>query len=57
MTTVTCSYCGELEWTIRTYGRVTHKENCPWRTERFSQTFPFADFIRKGELEPVEPTK
>jgi hypothetical protein len=35
-----CVYCGSLAWTVREYGRVTHKESCPHRTEAWSQTYP-----------------
>jgi hypothetical protein len=33
-------YCGELEWTVRKHGRITHKHSCPARTDRFCQTHP-----------------
>jgi hypothetical protein len=36
----TCPYCGLLDWTVRRYGRVTHKEGCPARTDPWSQTYP-----------------
>ena len=27
-------YCGDLDWTIKRYGFIVHKENCPYRKER-----------------------
>jgi len=35
-----CDYCGDLGWTVRKYGRITHKEACPHRTDPWSQTYP-----------------
>ena len=35
-----CNYCGYLGWTVEYYGRVTHKESCPQRTDPWSQTYP-----------------
>jgi hypothetical protein len=37
---VRCDYCGDLDWTVRKYGRVHHKEACPHRTQTYSQTHP-----------------
>jgi hypothetical protein len=36
----TCPYCGCLGWTVEKYGRVTHKEACPHRTDPWSQSYP-----------------
>lgn len=38
----TCPYCGWLDWTVRAYGRVTHKESCPQRTDPWHQGDPTA---------------
>lgn len=35
-----CPYCGSLTWTLGRYGRVTHKEDCPHRSDPWSQTYP-----------------
>lgn len=35
-----CGYCGTLAWTVRNYGRVTHKEGCPNRTDPWHQGNP-----------------
>lgn len=37
---IRCGYCGDLEWTVRQYGRLTHKEACPYRKDSWSQTYP-----------------
>ena len=34
-------YCGWLGWTVEQYGRVTHKEGCPARTDPWHQGDPF----------------
>jgi hypothetical protein len=44
-----CDYCGDLEWTVTKYGRVTHKEACPHRSEPWSQTYP--------QREPATPDR
>jgi hypothetical protein len=36
----TCSYCGWLGWTVEKYGRVTHKQACPHRTDPWHQGDP-----------------
>lgn len=37
----TCyGYCGDLGWTVRDHGRVTHKQSCPRRCEPWCQTHP-----------------
>lgn len=33
-------YCGDLSWTRRHYGRVTHKHGCPARTDSYCQSHP-----------------
>lgn len=38
-------YCGSLDWTVERYGRVTHKEGCPRRTDPWHQGDP-----QTGEL-------
>lgn len=35
-----CNYCGSLAWTVRNYGRVTHKQACPHRTDPWHQGEP-----------------
>jgi hypothetical protein len=35
-----CGYCGSLGWTVREYGRVTHKQLCPHRTDPWHQANP-----------------
>jgi len=35
-----CTYCGYLGWTVEHYGRVTHKEACPHRTDPWHQGSP-----------------
>lgn len=35
-----CDYCGLLDWTIEKYGRVTHKQSCPHRTDPWHQGDP-----------------
>lgn len=35
-----CDFCGVLGWTVERYGRVTHKESCPYRTDRWHQGDP-----------------
>lgn len=35
-----CDYCGRLEWTLNTDGRVSHKHDCPHRTDDFCQAHP-----------------
>jgi hypothetical protein len=37
-----CPYCGWLRWTIDKYGRVTHKQACPHRTDPWHQGDPTA---------------
>ena len=39
-TQTVCSYCGFLNWTIKRYGRVTHKHACPNRTDAKCQSHP-----------------
>lgn len=39
-TAASCPYCGSLEWTVEKYGRVTHKESCPHRTDPWHQGDP-----------------
>lgn len=48
-----CDYCGFLDWTVRQYGRVTHKEDCPHRTDPWSQTYPH----RTAEQEAKAPKR
>jgi hypothetical protein len=31
-------YCGDLDWTVKHYGRITHKHACPVRTDPYCQT-------------------
>jgi len=33
-------FCGSLDWTVKQWGRVTHKHSCPNRTDPFCQTHP-----------------
>lgn len=35
-----CDYCGSLDWTVEKYGRVTHKQECPHRSDAWSQLHP-----------------
>lgn len=35
-----CDYCGDLDWTLQGYGRVTHKQSCPHRTDPWHQGEP-----------------
>lgn len=35
-----CSYCGLLGWTVEKYGRITHKEGCPFRGVPWHQGDP-----------------
>lgn len=37
---LTCRYCGFLDWTNETYGRLTHKHACPLRTDSYCQSHP-----------------
>lgn len=30
-------YCGDLTWTVRKWGLIAHKENCPYRKEAYHQ--------------------
>lgn len=32
-----CDYCGDLNWTLKQYHRVTHKHACPHRTDGYCQ--------------------
>jgi hypothetical protein len=38
----TCTHCGALDWTIKQYGRPTHKEACPDRKDKWHQGDPLA---------------
>lgn len=42
-------FCGALGWTVKQWGRVTHKHSCPNRTDPFCQTHP-----QGCPAEPVE---
>lgn len=44
-----CSYCGYLDWTVEKYGRVTHKESCPMRTDPWHQRRTYADHLQDWE--------
>lgn len=47
-------YCGSLEWTVRHYGRITHKHGCPARTDPFCQSHrdgcPSSSYTPTGEV-------
>lgn len=44
-------YCGDLSWTVKYYGRLTHKHGCPQREEPYCQSHPTGCGYRttKGE--------
>lgn len=33
-------YCGYLDWTVATYGRLSHKHGCPARRDSWCQSHP-----------------
>ena len=39
-TTYVCDFCGNLDWTLRGYGEILHKHNCPQRRTRNCQQHP-----------------
>jgi hypothetical protein len=40
-----CSYCGDLTWTLKKYGRLVHKQLCPNRS--------MVDDYHQGDLPPL----
>lgn len=53
-----CTYCGLLDWTIKQYGRVTHKEACPNRTDPWHQGAPFTCHVdESGGLAEETPAE
>lgn len=58
MSKTACSYCGDLDWTVEKYGRVTHKEGCPMRRDPWHQGNPTVDVSlreRAAELKVLPP--
>ena len=49
----TCPYCGNLGWTVERYGRVTHKQNCPHRTDVWHQGDPFPGLTPEQALDAI----
>ena len=48
-------YCGYLGWTVERYGRVTHKQGCPARTDPWHQGNPqMAEVVAERDALLVE---
>jgi len=43
--------CGYLGWTVERYGRITHKQSCPARTDLWHQGDPVGAPAESGEPE------
>jgi hypothetical protein len=49
-----CDYCGDLGWTVERYGRVTHKQGCPHRTDPWHQGEPLSGDLIREQAEEIK---